>query len=119
MTSKIINMAEKMQDAEDRLLSAMFQAEPIADDGFSEQVVRKVRRQMWIRRLALPIAMLVGASIAVKPALQLLNIGSQVFGSVATESVLPESFLGTQLPAIVIGGMALAFIMMTFRLSEE
>lgn len=112
-------MAEKMQDAEDRLLSEMFAAEPIADDGFSKRVVRRIRRQMWIRRLALPIAMLVGAAIAVKPALQLMSIGSQVFGSVATDSMLPVSSLAAQLPALIVGGMVLVLIMMMFRLSEE
>ena len=114
-------MAEKTQDAEDRLLSAMFQADgtEIADDGFSDQIVRRIRRQMWVRRLALPIAMVVGAAIAVKPASQLLSIGSQVFDSVAAESLLPNSALLAQLPIILVGGLALALVMATFRLFEE
>jgi len=112
-------MAEKTQDAEDRLLNAMFQAEPIADAGFSDRVVRRIRRQMWVRRLALPIAMVVGAAIAVKPASQLLSIGSQVFDSVAAEPLLPNSALLAQLPIILVGGLALALVMATFRLFEE
>jgi hypothetical protein len=112
-------MAEKIQDAEDRLLDAMFQADPIADDGFSDRVVRRIRRQIWVRRLALPIAMVVGAAIAVKPAAQLLSIGSQVFDSIGTESLLPQSMLVAQLPVILIGGLALALVMATFRLFEE
>jgi hypothetical protein len=112
-------MAEKIQDAEDRLLDAMFQADPIADDGFSDRVVRRIRRQIWVRRLALPIAMVVGAAIAVKPAAQLLSIGSQVFDSIGTESLLPQSTLVAQLPVILIGGLALALVMATFRLFEE
>jgi hypothetical protein len=112
-------MAEKTQDAEDRLLTAMFQAEPIANDGFSERVVGRIRRQMWVRRLALPIAMVVGAAIAVKPATQLLSVGSQVFNSVAAESLLPKSALLAQLPIILVGGLALALVMATFRLFEE
>ena len=112
-------MAEKMQDAEDRLLNEMFAAEPIADAGFSGRVVRKIRRQMWIRRLALPLAMLIGAAIAVKPAAQLLSIGSQVFGSVAADGIQPVASVATQLPVVGIGGMVLVLIMMMFRLSEE
>ena len=114
-------MAEKTQDAEDRLLNAMFQADgtEIADAGFSDRVVRRIRRQMWVRRLALPIAMVVGAAIAVKPASQLLSIGSQVFDSVAAESLLPNSALLAQLPIILVGGLALALVMATFRLFEE
>ena len=114
-------MAEKTQDAEDRLLNAMFQADgiEIADDGFSDRVVRRVRRQMWVRRLALPIAMIIGAAIAVKPATQLLSIGSQVFDSVAAESLLPQSALLEQLPIILVGGLGLALVMATFRLFEE
>ena len=112
-------MAEKTQDAEDRLLNAMFQAEPIANDGFSDRVVRRIRRQMWIRRLALPIAMIVGAAIAVKPAIQLVSIGSQIFDSVAADSLLPQPALLAQLPIVLVGGLGLALVMATFRLFEE
>ena len=41
MTSKIINMADKLMDAEDQLLEAMFKSEPIADDGFSKKVTKR------------------------------------------------------------------------------
>ena len=112
-------MAEKTQDSDDRFLESMFQAEAIADDGFSDRIVRRIRRQMWVRRLALPVAMLVGASIAVKPALQLLTLGSQLFNSVAGESLLPQSALTSQLPIIIMAGLGLALVMATFRLFEE
>jgi len=112
-------MADKMQDAEDRLLESMFQAESIPDDGFSVRAVRRIRRQLWVRRLALPIAMVVGAAVAVKPASQLLSIGSQLFGSVASSSMLPQSVVTAQLPILAMGGMAIAFVMVMFRLFEE
>ena len=112
-------MAEKTQDAEDRLLETMFQADAISDDGFSNRVLRRIRRQMWVRRLALPIAMVIGAAIAVKPAAQLLSIGSQVLDSVGAESLLPQSALTAQLPTVIVGGLALALVMATFRLFEE
>jgi len=119
LISKIINMAEKIQDAEDRLLESMFQTESILDDGFSARTVRRIRRQMWVRRLALPLAMIVGAAIAVKPASQLLSVGSQLFGPVATDSMFPQSALTAQLPIVIVGGMAIALVMVTFRLFEE
>lgn len=112
-------MAEKIQDAEDRLLNAMFQATPIADDGFSDLVMRRIRRQMWVRRLALPIAVIVGAAIAVKPATQLFGVGAQVFDSLGINTMLPQTAIATQLPVFVMAGMALAFIMVMFRMSEE
>jgi hypothetical protein len=65
-------MAEKLKDAEDRLLESMFKAEPIDDDGFSERIVTRIRRRMWLRRLALPVAMIVGGAIAIKPATELV-----------------------------------------------
>ena len=62
MTSKIINMADKIKDADDRLLESMFAAEPIADAGFSVRIVKKIRRRLWVRRLALPLAAVIGAA---------------------------------------------------------
>jgi hypothetical protein len=112
-------MAEKMQDAEDRLLESLFQSEPIADDGFSGRIVGRIRRQMWVRRLALPVAMIVGAAIAIKPATQLLTVGSKIFGSLPTESLLPSSAMASQLPILVMAGIGLAIVMLTFRMLEE
>ena len=81
-------MVEKLQDAEDRLLEAMFRSEPIPDDGFSGRVVTRIRRDIWVRRLALPVAMLIGGAFAVKPASQLLVAGSKLL------TVVPQGFLG-------------------------
>jgi len=112
-------MVEKIQDAEDRLLSSMFQSEPIADGGFSGRVMGRIRRQIWVRRLALPIAMILGVAIAAKPAIQLASLGSQVFGSLSTESVLPHTVLAPQMPVFIVVGLGLAFAVLTFRLFEE
>lgn len=112
-------MADKMQDAEDRALKSMFQSESIEDNGFSNRVVRRIRRQIWIRRLALPTAMVFGAAIAVKPATQLIAVGSQVFGSLPIEAIIPNSALASQLPIVVIVGIGLAIAVLTFRLFEE
>ena len=90
MTSKIINMAEKLRDAEDRLLESMFASEPIEDDGFSRRVVRRIRTRIWVQRLALPVAMLIGGAIAIKPASQLIVAATKLL------SVVPQDVVDTQ-----------------------
>ena len=118
MTSKIINMAEKLKDAEDRLLESMFASEPIADDGFSRRVVTRIRRRLWLRRLALPVAMLVGGMIAIKPASELVIAASKLLAVVpqglveAPVSWLPEmqgvAVGATVIQTVVFGAVLLA-----------
>ena len=43
-------MADKTSDAVDRLLASAFAAEPIADDGFSDSIVARIRRRVWVRQ---------------------------------------------------------------------
>ena len=90
-------MAEKLKDQTDHLLETMFRSEPVADDGFSRRVVAKVRRIMWVRRLALPIAMLIGAAIAVKPAGQLVEVVSRML------ALVPALFADEYESCFVIG----------------
>ena len=103
MTSKIINMAERLKDAEDRMLESMFQSESIADDGFSRRVVSRIRRRLWIRRLALPVAMLLGGAVAIKPLSQLVTAASKLL-SVIPQGLfeVPMSWL-PQMESIVFG----------------
>lgn len=111
MKSKIINMADKIKDPTDRMLESMFRSEAIADDGFSDKVVSRVRRTIWIRRLALPVATLTGAAIAVKPAFELMAFVPRLLSLVPAEvTSVPMSIL-PQLPLIVLGGMLLAVAM--------
>jgi hypothetical protein len=112
-------MAEKMQDAEDRLLESMFQSDSVADNGFSDRVIHRIRRQMWVRRLALPVAMVTGAAIALKPATQLFTVGSHIFVSLGAESLLPQAAVPSQLPIMLVVGMGLAIAVLMFRLFEE
>ncbi len=129
MTSKIINMVEKLKDAEDRMLESMFQARPIADDGFSRRVVTRIRRRLWVRRLTLPVAMLIGGAIAVKPLSQLAVAASKLL-TVVPEGVLemPVSWLPQMEAAVfgvsltqmvVLGGMTLAAALLGTRLIVE
>lgn len=86
MKSKIINMVERLKDKEDRKLESLFASESIADNGFSQKVVSRVRRRIWIQRLSLPIAFVVGGAIAVKPLSQFVAAMSKMF------VFIPQSF---------------------------
>lgn len=110
-------MVERSKDSEDRALEALFASEPIADDGFAKRVVRRVRRRIWVRRLALPTAVAFGALVAAKPAVVLV----QSFGSTAAalSNELPVAGalgaldlpgLSTWLVAAALGIAILAFV---------
>ena len=112
-------MADRTKDDEDRMLESILAFEPIADDGFSQQIVRRVRRQLWIRRLALPVAMVVGMAIAIRPMLEFVSLGSALIGMLPAElSSLPFDWL-PQAPVLMLGGGLFAIGMMTFRMLEE
>jgi hypothetical protein len=112
-------MAERIKDAEDRFLESMFDSAPIADDGFSEAIVRKVRRGLWLRRLALPVATLIGGAIAVKP------LAGLVTAVVSLSSLLPQELLSAtaavipQAPIIVLGAMLLVACLLGLRALED
>jgi hypothetical protein len=119
LKSKIINMADKTSDALDRLLASAFAAEPIADDGFSARIVSKIRRRVWVNRLALPVAVLVGLAFAVKPALQLVSALLPILNVVPVEIAnAPMQYL-PQMQFIVLGGMAFAAGVTLLKVLEE
>jgi hypothetical protein len=122
-------MAEKLKDAEDRLLESMFRAEKIADDGFSRRVLTRIRRRLWVRRLALPVAMLIGGAIALKPASQLVVAASKVL-TVVPQGMLdvptdwiPQvqtvAFGATLMEIIVLGAMLLVAGLLGTRMLIE
>ena len=89
-------MAERIKDKEDLKLESMFRSDSVADDGFSVNIISRVKRQMWIRRLAMPVAIGIGMSIAAKPLLQLAGIAPNLFRDprfVKAKGVLQDSEL--------------------------
>ncbi|HSD68204.1 MAG TPA: hypothetical protein VLB07_01570 [Woeseiaceae bacterium] len=116
-------MAERLKDGEDLRLEAMFQSAPIADDGFSNRVVSRIRRQIWVQRLSLPIAFVVGAAFAARPLAQLVEtvsgllkfIPQTVAGNVGT---LPVAGL-PQLPVLVLGSALLVAALLFGRLAQK
>jgi len=112
-------MVEKLKDAEDRLLESMFQSEPIADDGFSERIVTRIRRRLWLRRLALPVAVVIGGGVAIKPVSELALAANKLL------TVLPPDLLAVpmgwvpQIQLVVVGAMLLAAGGLGMRLVED
>jgi hypothetical protein len=119
LKSKIINMAEKIKDAEDRLLESLFESPPLADDGFSTGIVRKINRQMWFRRLTLPLAAAIGGVIAFKPLAALVSTLTNF------SSLIPEEFVSgaassiPQFQTIVLGAILLVVGLVSMRMLED
>jgi hypothetical protein len=119
LTSKIINMAERIKDEKDRLLESMFASEPIADNGFSVKIVRKVRRRIWLRRLMLPSVTLIGALVAFKPLTQLVMVMAGLVQVIPQDVLDASAFVIPQLPMLVLGAMLLATCMVGLRMLED
>ena len=122
MTSKIINMAERLKDSDDLKLEALFRSVPLPDDGFSARIVSRVRRRMWVRRLSLPTAFVIGGIFAAKPLMQLADLVPKIVG------IVPQDFMNSfdlpldgifQGPTIILGIMLLGTMLMIGRMLEE
>ena len=115
-------MAEKLKDEADRKLESLFRSDAVRDDGFSVEVVKRVRRQIWVRRLAMPIAILLGVLISAKPLAQLAGIVSGLVDAVPVDLGGLDSAALMNLPqlsTIFLGIMLLASIMMASRMLED
>ena len=122
MESKIINMAERLKDEADSALESLFGSEPVRDDGFSSRVVARVRRQMWVRRLSLPIAFVIGIAISAKPLVQLANALPNLLGAVPFRGISMEQLPISSFPqstTIFLGIILLASVLMASRMLED
>jgi len=115
-------MAERLKDKEDLKLDALFRSEPVPDDGFSARIESRIRRQMWIRRLSLPTAFVVGALIAAKPVMQLAGLVPKVVG------IIPQGILSSfdlslsglfQGPTIILGILLLGATLMIGQMLQD
>ena len=120
-------MAERLKDSEDLKLEALFMSEPVQDDGFSDRIVARVRRRMWVQRLSLPTAFVIGAIISAKPLMQLASLAPKVVNiipqSLMNFTDVPQGFINqgfmNQGPTIFLGIMLLGAMMMVGRMLEE
>ena len=115
-------MAERLKDKEDLQLEAMFRSDPVPDDGFSVSVVKRVRRQMWIRRLSLPIAVVLGLIIGLRPIIEFIGIASGLVEPLFGLSLSFDSLSIDTLPTastLILGLSVLMGLMMAGRILEE
>lgn len=112
-------MAEKIKDAEDRLLESLFDSEAVADDGFSVRVVSKVKRQLWLRRLMLPVAAVIGGAIAFKPLTGLVAALANLSSLIPEAAVSSAASSIPQLQTVVLGAILLAVGLLGARMIED
>lgn len=119
MASKIINMVDHIKDEDDRRLEGMFATTALANDGFSERVVGKIRRRIWVRRLTLPVAAAIGGAIAVQPLSSLATMLFAFVNSLPIDLAATSANWLPSLPMIGLGGMLLAATMLAVRMLGE
>ncbi len=112
-------MVDRLKDNEDKKLESLFASEAVPDDGFSATVMTRLKRRLWIRRLMLPVALVVGAAVALKPLSQLVLTLSKLL------ALLPGNVSGLSLSVIpqgstiFLGGLLAIAMMMLVRLVDE
>ncbi|MGI9233705.1 MAG: hypothetical protein ACR2RD_08760 [Woeseiaceae bacterium] len=112
-------MAERIKDADDRILESMFEAAPIADAGFSAAVVRRIRRRLWLRRLAVPVAALGGGAIAVKPLTSFVTVVASLTPMIPPQLIDSVTSMIPQLSTVILGGILLAVCLIGVRALED
>ena len=112
-------MADRTSDAEDRWLESVFHSEPIPDAGFSDRIVSKIRSRIWVNRLALPVAALIGSIFAIKPAAQLITALLPLLNVMPVDMVDGPLQSLPQLQTFVLGAMAFAVVIVLYRVLEE
>ena len=100
-------MADKIKDAEDRFLESLMAADAIADDGFSQRIVRRIQRRLWLRRLTLPLAAAIGGVVAYRPIADLLQNLSGLVALLPADKVDLVGSALPQLQMLMMGGLLL------------
>ena len=112
-----------MKDAEDLKLESLFASEAIADDGFSARIQKRLKRQLWVRRLTLPIAVLLGGMIAIKPLVGLVTALPGLLSVLPANvsSNLPQIATSSlpQLSTIMLGGMLVIVAITVAKMLED
>jgi hypothetical protein len=115
----IISMVDRLKDNEDKKLESLFRLEPVRDDGFSSRVVTRLKRRLWIRRLTLPVAFVLGAAVALKPLSQLVVTFSKLLLLLPVEisgfslSTMPQA------STVMLGGLFLVAMLMITKMLED
>ena len=116
-------MVDRLKDNEDKLLESLFRSDPVSDNGFSRKIISEIKRRIWIRRLTLPAAFVIGAAIAVKPLSQLAVTFSKFLTLIPTRMPANVGSLSLgdfpQISTVILGGLLLAALMMVSKMLEE
>lgn len=117
MKSTIINLGDYRMDDEDRRLRDLFGPVTVPDDGFSERVVKRIRRRQRLQRLLLPLALLFGGVFAARPVMAILDEWSLRLHGLASDLVAAGSLIsgltGTMVlvvPLLVAGALILRWL---------
>ncbi len=88
---------------EESRIAELFQTlnSPLADDGFTDNVVRRIRRRLWLRRIVLSAAILLGIILALGPLAELAVLLSEGLLVVATNWNDPTWLMQNQALLIV------------------
>ena len=119
MKSRIINMGDYTMDEQDRALQQMFAAKPVADNGFSAAVMKRVRRRILLQRLVLPIAVVFGGLVAIGPLMDLAALLPQVAQPAPGFIAWIQDALGPMLASVVGFLPPIALLIAALRLIEE
>ena len=112
-------MVERMKDEQDRMLESLFASAPIEDDGFSARVLGRIRRRIWLRRLALPVAVVVGALVSFKPLAGLVKALAGLSAAIPLDQLnLPVGAM-PQLQTVILGAVLLATCLVGMRIIED
>ncbi len=112
-------MADRLKDNADKLLESLFRSEPVLDNGFRAGVMTRLNRRVWIRRLVLPAALLIGAVIAVKPMSQLVVTFSKLLTVIPADFGGPSIDIVPQATTVFLGGLLLVAIVMITKILED
>jgi len=108
-------MRDPLPEDEDRRLELLFReaAAPVADDGFTDKVMRRVARRAWTRWLVLAGAGAAGLAIAWQPLWQLV-------GSLdALVARWPELVVYLHRPYVLAAALAVLALNAVLRTVEE
>ena len=83
MSNPLTPEEEALQEAR---LSELYQTltPPLQDEGFGDTVMRRIRRRLWMRRVVLGTAGVVGGALALGPVTELSVLLSEALLTVAT-----------------------------------
>ncbi len=92
---------------------------PIADDGFSTQIVGNLKRRLWIRRLTVPVAGIIGGVLAFKPLSGLVAIIASLSAMIPKEVVSSTANSLPQMSLIMLGAALLVTCLVGLRFLED